>query len=66
LGALAVLEAPILLVEGFCPLLPVLAGHGILEVPGGAIWINIQIKTVEGTVASTGEVLVLLCCCYIT
>ncbi len=51
-----------LLVEGFFPILP--AGHSLLEILGGAIRIDLQVETFEGTVACSCEVQVLLLFCY--
>jgi hypothetical protein len=60
-----VLEASVLLIESFHPLLPILPGQGVLEVLESAIGINVLIKTFEGTVARAGEVRLLLrCCCW--
>ena len=62
--SIAVLEPPILLVKSFGPLLPVLAGHGILEILGGAVGIYIRVKTFESTVGNAGEVRLLFPCSY--
>ncbi len=60
----AVLEASALLVESFRPFLPILAGYGVLEVFGSAFGIDVQIKTLEVTVACAGELRLLLRCSY--
>ena len=64
--SIAVFESPKLLVESFDPLLPVLAGHGILEFLGGAVGVYVRVKTFEpeSTVGSPSEVRLLFPCSY--
>ncbi len=63
-NCVAVLAATILLVESLRLLLPILPGHGVLEIKGGSIGIDVQIKTSEGTAACAVEVRSVLRCYF--